>query len=177
MPAWYEELRERYRPDVVRLVLIGESPPDPGDGERRFFYSPTLTYDNLYRGVAAALYGDQAGFDPSAKPAVLDRLRKDGVWLIDAVEEPIDKRTTAARRREIAMAAPALVERVQRVAPTLGVVICHGVVFKQVAPAMRRAGVRVLHERPLPFPLGNWRADFGAGLRDALDRTSWSVGE
>src|SRR2546422_2294554 len=45
---WYEELRERYRPERLRYLLIAESPPDPGEGERRFFYSPALTIDNLY---------------------------------------------------------------------------------------------------------------------------------
>jgi hypothetical protein len=35
--AWYEELGAAYRPEVVRLLLIGESPPDPGGGLRRFF--------------------------------------------------------------------------------------------------------------------------------------------
>jgi hypothetical protein len=33
---------------------------------------------------------------------------------------------------------------------------------------LRDAGVRVLHDQPLPFPLGNWRAEFVAGLRQAL---------
>jgi hypothetical protein len=27
---WYDELRERYRPRRLRILLIGESPPDPG---------------------------------------------------------------------------------------------------------------------------------------------------
>jgi hypothetical protein len=56
--TWYEDLRASYRPEVVRVLLIGESPPDPGDGERRFFYAPTLSHDNLYRSVAEAIYGN-----------------------------------------------------------------------------------------------------------------------
>jgi hypothetical protein len=56
--VWYEQLREQYRPDRLEVLLIGESPPDPGAGERRFFYASTLQIDNLYRGVAQALYGD-----------------------------------------------------------------------------------------------------------------------
>jgi hypothetical protein len=28
--------------------------------------------------------------------------------------------------------------------------------------------VTMLHDQPLPFPLGNWRAEFVAGLRRAL---------
>jgi hypothetical protein len=171
--TWYEELRERHRPDTIRLLLIGESPPDPGAGARRFFYAPTLSHDNLYRGVSAALYGSDPDVDIKNKPAVLERLRHDGVWLIDAVDEPVDKRTTAARRKAIAGHAASLADRTKRLAPTVGVLICHGVVFELVAPALRAAGVTVLHDDPLPFPLGNWRAQFVAGARTALDEAGW----
>jgi hypothetical protein len=44
--AWYDQLRDEYRPTRLALVLIGESPPDPGAGARRFFYAPELTHDN-----------------------------------------------------------------------------------------------------------------------------------
>ena len=57
--AWYEKLRERHRPERVRYLLIAESPPAPGAGDRRFFYSPTLTIDNLYRSVAQGVYGER----------------------------------------------------------------------------------------------------------------------
>jgi hypothetical protein len=52
--AWYEQLRQQYRPDRLEVLLIGESPPDPGAGGRRFFYAPTLQIDNLYRGSPKA---------------------------------------------------------------------------------------------------------------------------
>lgn len=61
---WYEELRERYRPERICVLLVAESPPDPGDGKRRFFYSPELRADNLYRGVAQALYGERDEIPP-----------------------------------------------------------------------------------------------------------------
>lgn len=38
----YDELRRVYLPDRVRLLLIGESVPNPGATERLFFYAPTL---------------------------------------------------------------------------------------------------------------------------------------
>jgi hypothetical protein len=37
--AWYEQLRQQYRPDRLEVLLVGESPPDPGTGPRRFFYA------------------------------------------------------------------------------------------------------------------------------------------
>lgn len=88
--AWYEDLRAANRPARLRVLLIGESPPDPGAGERRFFYSPRLTIDNLYRGVADAVYGEHGDVDLRDKPTVLARLKEDGFWLIDAVTSPPD---------------------------------------------------------------------------------------
>jgi hypothetical protein len=41
-------------------------------------------------------------------------------------------------------------------------------VYEFAAPALRDADVTVLHDDPLPFPLGSWRAAFVAGLRRAL---------
>lgn len=168
--AWYEELRERYRPDRLRALLVAESPPDPGDGERRFFYSPTLRADNLYRGVAQALYGESDEIDVLDKPAVLDRIRADGFWLIDAVDEPINKLGSAARARAIAAGVPRLAERCVELAPELGVIICHGKVYAAAAQLLRESRVVILHDEPLPFPLGNWRAAFISGFRQALDQ-------
>jgi hypothetical protein len=166
--AWYEQLRQQHRPDRLEVLLVGESPPDPGAGGRRFFYAPTLQIDNLYRGVTRALYGDHAGVDLTDKPAVLRRLQADGFWLIDAVDQPINQLPPGPRRAAITAAVPQLVARCQELAPRRGVIICHRVVYTLAAPSLAAAGVRVLHDQPLPFPLGNWRAEFIAGLRRAL---------
>lgn len=162
---WYEELRQRYRPDPIEVLLVGESPPHPGAGEKRFFYSPTLSrHDNLYRGVAGALYGDAI----QDKASILERLKADGFWLIDAVEVPVNRETTAGRRAQIREAKPRLIERCSELSPRRGVIICHGVVYELCARALRGAGVPVLHGEPLPFPLGNWRTKFIGGFRRAL---------
>lgn len=166
--AWYEELRERYRPARINVLLIAESPPDPGAGDRRFFYAPTLSYDNLYRGVAESVYGGRDDLSIGDKVEVLERLRDDGFWLIDAVEDPINKTSPAARRRAIADGVPRLVGLCQELQPERGVIICHGLVYELAAPALRAAGVPLLHDVPLPFPLGNWRARFVAEMRRAL---------
>jgi hypothetical protein len=45
---------------VINVLLIAESPPDPGTGERRFFYAPTLSYDKarFVAGFRRALAAD-----------------------------------------------------------------------------------------------------------------------
>jgi hypothetical protein len=168
---WYEELRASYRPAEVRYLLIGESPPDPGSMERRFFYSSVLSqYDNLYRGVAEAMYGLDPGFDVTRKVTNLDRLKSDGFWLIDAVEHPVNKGSASARRAAIRSAVPGLIGRCQEVSPRLGIIICHTLVYDEAALFLQEAGLRLLHDRPIPFPLGNWRATFIEDVRRAISQ-------
>ena len=166
--GWYEDLRERYRPARLLYLLVAESPPDSGSGDRRFFYSPRLTIDILYRGVAEAVYGRRPEVDLLDKPAVLERLKNDGFWLIDAVARPINKERAATRARAIAGAAPELVARIRDLAPERGVIVCHAKLFAAVAPHLRRAGLPLLHDEAIPFPLGNWRNRFVADFRRAL---------
>ena len=171
--SWYDALRNANRPEGLRILLIGESPPDHGAGDRRFFYSPTLSqHDNLYRGVAVAFYGLVSDFDLKNKRANLERLRRDGVWLIDAVDTPINKRTDAARRQAITAGADDLAARCLELAPSVGVILCHTPVFKFAGPTLGSCGVRVLHDEPIPFPLGNVRARFVESVREAIARAS-----
>jgi hypothetical protein len=170
---WYDELRSAHRPEVLRFLLVAESPPDPGSSDRRFFYSPTLaTHDNLYRGVAEAVYRDEPAFDVRRKAAVLERLRADGYWLIDAVPTPINRSSDAARRKAIREAATGLVERCRELAPKGGIIICHTVVYTETAAALRGAGLNLLHDEPIPFPLGNWRAEFVRRFRQAIGKAT-----
>ena len=169
--AWYDQLRLAYKPDALRVLLIGESPPDPGSGDRRFFYAPTLAaHDNLYRGVAAAVYGTEPALDIRDKTAVLKRLRDDGYWLIDALEEPVNHLSRKERLSRLRSATPRLTERVSELGPSEGVIVCHSLVFDASADAIRRTGTPVLHDVALPFPLGNWRARFITEMRSALGR-------
>ncbi len=165
----YDRLREEYRPRQLRVLLIGESPPRPHADPLRFFYAPDLApADNLYRGVTEALYGRLADFDLSDKRRNLARLADDGYWLIDAVQHPINHLPRSTRMALIQAEVPRLIERCGALAPTGGVIICHSVVFGAIATRLKDEGVRVLHDDPLPFPLGNWRRKFIDGFRSAL---------
>lgn len=168
---WYEELRDRWRPERVRLLLVGESAPDPEADERRFFYAPVLDRrDNLYRGVIEALYGERPGSAGDPKEPWLTRLRDDGVYLIDLVPFPVDKPQTKAHRRR---AHRDHAEDCVAMAATLdprGVIVCHTATFEATAPLFHAAGLPLLHEEPLPFPLYKGKAKFIEGARAALGR-------
>ena len=167
-PSWYEPLRAEWRPENVRLLLIGESAPDPGDGELRFFYAPTLSaHDNLFCGVIHALY-DATALEPGTeKKPWLERLRADGVFLIDLVPHPINKGKKSLRRREWSQYADSCVAAALDLRPD-GVVVCLAGVFKVLETPLRRANLPLLHSRPIPFPVPWWRQQFVAGVRTAV---------
>jgi hypothetical protein len=83
----------------------------------------------------------------------LERLRADGVYLVDLVPFPVDKLTSGERRRARREHVTALVEQARALDPR-GVIVCHAPTFAEAGPALRAAGLPLLHDAPLPFPLG-----------------------
>ena len=166
--VWYENLRRRYRPAVVRVVFVGESAPDPGSGPRRFFYSEQLTHDNLFRGLMLALYGAERSDLAYDKTGWLARFQEDGFWLLDVADRPVNKLPRGARRRALRDAAPAAIARIRAAAPSVGVIVCHDPTYMALDTAGAREHLRLLHDEPIPFPLGNWRQVFVEHVRAAL---------
>ncbi|HLL21488.1 MAG TPA: hypothetical protein VK427_05125 [Kofleriaceae bacterium] len=173
---WYEHLRQQHRPANVRVLLIGESAPDPGAKQRRFFYAPTLDRrDNLFRGVVAAFYNAKPGVAGDAKKPWLDKLVANGVFLIDLVPYPVDKlgsKDRATARRDHA----ATCVEVARVIAPAGIIVCHTPSFDVLEKPLRAAKLPLLHDAAIPFPLGNHRAQFVRATKTALERLSSGAG-
>jgi hypothetical protein len=112
-----------------------------------------LTCDNLYRGVAQAIYGDQVALEN--KPTILRRIQEDGFWLIDACDGPVNKLKSGMRDAAIKKSVTSLVQKCLELSPKKGVIICHGRVYKFAADSLREAGINILHSQPIPFPSNN----------------------
>lgn len=173
----YTELRDAHRPANVRILLVGESAPDPGASERRFFYAPVLDRrDNLFRGVVQAILGVPAGRAGDAKAPFLEQLKLAGVFLIDLVPTPVDKLPARERARMRHDHVAACVKEAAALEPR-GIVVCHGPTFDALAGPLRAAGLPLLHDERIPFPLGNHRAAFVAKVRAALANCAPSFAE
>ena len=176
----YEDLRKKYRPEKIRILLIGESPPDRGGGELSFFYSTVLSsHDNLFKGVAEAIYGEEAEIHDHDKVTILKWLKRDGYWLIDLCPSPINKLQDKEKQAEIAKNRDILIEKVKELKPSVGVIICKANIYREVAESIRRAGINVLHNVPIPFPSNNGskkpqfktqRDEFVSSFRDIIKR-------
>ncbi|MDF2047767.1 hypothetical protein P2P98_16510 [Microbacterium sp. Kw_RZR3] len=166
---WYSQLRARWKPEHVKLLMIAESAPDDrGDlSNRRFFYADRLGADNLFRGVVEAMYGvAKDDLKRTGKGPWLERLQSDGFFLIDLAPHPVNALTGQERRRSLIQSVPNCVARAAQLNPD-GVVVVKADLYPMLASPLRDAGLTLLQDGPIAFPLGNTRAEFVASFNRA----------
>jgi predicted transcriptional regulator len=144
-----EARRAALRPDVVRLLLVGESSPASGT----HFY---LANSILYRATREAVgKGLSVGRAPEGD-AFLAWFQDLGGWLVDMADVPVNRLPDAERARHVAAGAPALAELLRAVEPARVVVVI-GRIAASVRSAARIAGYDEGSIDVLPFPVRQWR--------------------
>ena len=109
--ADHEAVRARYRPEKVRLLFVGESPPASG----RFFYNRD---SGLYRAMLGAFHAmDHTISDDN----VLDVFQKTGCYLTDVYRRPVDRLDLVARRDACSAGEKTLARRIRKLQP--GIII------------------------------------------------------
>jgi hypothetical protein len=89
----YLDLRRRYEPKIIKLVVVAESPPASG----LYFYDPAgAPSEPLF----AALM-KQLRLSPTTKEDGLRDFQRSGWVLVDATYEPVDKLNDSRRDRVI----------------------------------------------------------------------------
>jgi hypothetical protein len=110
-----EKARQKYKPEIVKYLLIAEAPPD--SLERFFYYDTVRLHDYLFLGVAEAIYPrlkEQfllSGRSSEIKNTILQTLQKDGFYLLDLSELPLSILDT-----DLHSQLPSLVEKIESVA-------------------------------------------------------------
>ena len=143
MSASRERLRRRYRPDEIRLLFIGESPPASG----RFFYRQD---SGLYRALRDAFHAlDQSIEDDR----FLECFKEAGCYLIDVCPEPVDHLAGPRRRAACLASEPALARAIAWLQPAVIAIL-----LRSIQSNVRRAADRAGWHGPvidLPYP-GRW---------------------
>ena len=157
------ELRERFRPAVVRMLFVGESSPAGGT----HFY---LANSNLFRATRAA-FAAALGEDvvPDGE-SFLAWFRDRGCWLVDIADIPVNQLSDAERRTAVERGVGPLGAVIGQTRPNRLVVVKRDI-EGPVAAAMKLAGV----DAPLttlPFPVRQWRPVYEQGLADLLREES-----
>lgn len=161
MTSSYEDTREQYRPDHIKLLFIAESPPPPSDiqSSRQFYYTDRIRKDDrLFTNTIKALYPETAETPEidleKEKREWLLRLQKDSFYMIEALEESQEHEVTKNERQEkIRANLPRLIERVRKLASQdTGIVLIKSNVFDVAAESLKEAGFRVLNTDLVDYP-------------------------
>ena len=179
----------KYCPVRVDILLLCESPPYAAEERKRpyFFFESNPGSDVLFATVVAALYGEKYQKDPGRKAALLNRMKDDGVWLMDAVEEPINwnshgKIKERDRNRIILAHFPDLLDRLKgfredgKVDDETKLVLVKKNVCELLAERLREEGYKVVNRRAIGFP-GYYRDRRTVrGIREALGMSGACTG-
>lgn len=138
-----EWLRQRYRPAVVRLLFIGESPPASG----RFFYQQD---SGLYRAIRDAFREVDSSISDES---FLSSFQNRGCYLIDTCSAPVDQLDARSRRAACRSGESSLCRKIQELRPAAIVTL-----LRSIEPNVRRAVDRARWRGPIlvvPYP-GRW---------------------
>ncbi len=138
-----ENLRRRYRPARLRLLLIGESPPASG----RFFYPKDSGLYRAARDVFRVVYASITDDN------FLEAFREAGCYLIDLCADPVDKMSPKERRAKCVASEAWLARRIVTLQPE-----AIATVVRTIEDNVQRAITRAGWSGPvlrLPYP-GRW---------------------
>ncbi len=111
----------------------------------------------------------------ASKPYWLERFKEDGFWLVDLTDKPINHVSDSDRRRARLDAVPDANARIRASHASIGVVVCHTPTFRALSKSLETGPGGLLHDRPIPFPLGNYRAQFVDHVRQAMRNAGVNV--
>jgi hypothetical protein len=155
-----ERLRRRYRPNAVRILFVGESPPASG----RFFYRMD---SGLYRAVRD---GFVAAFPALGAAGFLESFRDLGCYLVDLCAQPVDRLGKEQRQQACLAGEARLTRSIRRLQPAVIITVVRSI-GTNVERARQRANWTGLHVQ-VSYP-GRWhrhRAAFLEALIPVLQR-------
>ena len=154
-------LRKRYKPDRIKVLFVAESPPESSDDKVRFFYNPSQErHDYMYRSVMKAFFPD---FEHRSgeKEKWLRRFQKAGCYMIDATDKPVNRLSSAQRRKELNRNLDRKIAEITKLtSPRTAIVLVKRNIFEIFNQPLRDARRNVIHGSFLPFPSHGHQARF-----------------
>ena len=157
----YDSIRQQYRPNKIKVLLIAESPPPEASkaSSRHFYRSEKVRRDDrLFTNTIKALYSEAADktegqLEPD-KETWLRRFQTDGYYMIEALEESqVHEVTKDQRQDRIGASLPRLLKRVRELAgKDTKIILIKSNVFEVAAEPLRQAGFTVLNTGLLDYP-------------------------
>ena len=122
----------------------------------------------MYRSVMKAVFPGFV-YRPGEKNDWLRRFQRDGYYLIDATDRPVNRLSCAERRKAINDTMERKLSEIKRlVSPSTPIVLVKKNIFSAFNRPLRDAGYNVIHESFLPFPSHGHQTRFVEACRNCL---------
>lgn len=145
-----ELFRQRYRPDDIVVLLVGESAPEGGT----FFYQADSHLFHATREAFERAYGSA----PTGV-AFLEMLKEQGIWLYDMAAEPVNRKRGRPRAAAVSAGVVRLAELIADAEPDF-VIAVKTSLESPVGQAAALAAFPADRLRIWPFPLYQWREEY-----------------
>ena len=157
----YDDVRKKYKPAHIAYLLIAESPPPAPDiqSSRQFYYADRIRKDDrLFTNTIKAIYPETVDMTEAAleaeKERWLQRFKRDGFYMIEALEDSQEHEVTKKQRQaRIEATLPRLLERVgELAAKDTKIILIKSNVFDVAAGPLTAAGFTVLNTELVDYP-------------------------
>lgn len=162
----YEKARNKYNPNKInkpiKVLFIAESPPSfRGESKRSYFYfKDNPGSDILFATLVKARYNNNYRKNEEDKEKLLNKLRDDGFFLMDAVEYPINRdnkwRRVSERDREkvIRNEIPNLLNRLKNmnIDTKTKIILIKNSVYRILYSVLKEHSHSVINTHEIGFP-------------------------
>lgn len=157
-----EELRKKFKPEKILILMVGESPPTNGT----FFYKCNSRLFHETKKVFGEIFNTQwRGCDD-----LLNFFKKKGFYLVDMCSKPVNQLDNAKRRSLLVKGIPMLKSRIQKWQPKVVIPVIQRII-NEVNSAVN--GMAEVYPA-LPFPAQGhqprFRTELAAILRELIKR-------
>lgn len=173
----YEKIRESFKPKIIKVLFIAESPPPAANvqSSRHFYrHEQVRKDDRLFINTIKALYSESENLTESEieidKLEWLQKFTGDGFYMIEALQESQKHEVTKIGRQDkISASLPGLLERVKKIAtPKTKIILIKSNVFEVAAGPLKQAGFNVLNTKLVDYPGHFNQAAYRKKVRDLL---------
>lgn len=168
-----EKARLKYKPDIVKYLLIAEAPPNSLD--RFFYFENVKKRDYLFLGIAQALYPKLKnkfladGRNEETKKKILEKLKLDGFYLIDLSDLPL-----TLLEDDLKEQLPNLKEKIEKViAVDSKIIIIKANVYDLAYQYLVSQEINNVVNRRIAFPSTGGQKKFQSEFSEALKEAGY----
>ena len=154
----FEMSRIKYKPDILKYLLIAETPPK-SDSERFFYFENVSEQDSLFLETMNVLYPSETSQLTTKeirakKTEFLLHFKEDGFYLIDSLEKPFEVKYSRPQKINLIKKGQAnLLSRINSIIDkNTKVILISATVYEANFQYLKQNKINVINKEMIDFP-------------------------